>query len=173
MSQPIRHIAEEKPTDTWHAQNQHTESPCWTPRETPHRSPYVGDVLPLDSSSTCVRSYHQCVPPDPDARPQWRRRCWISGRWLFECIQQYHLKSYDNFHTYSSENGAAVGNTPGRLTWWLTYVHIYMTTASIRLWAADEKRTKSVAWIKHAPFLKLHRIYLSSKFCSCAPEFYP
>lgn len=35
-------------------------------------------------------------------------RCWISGGWLVECIQQYHLKSYDNIHTYSSENGAAI-----------------------------------------------------------------
>ncbi|KAF0040217.1 hypothetical protein F2P81_008452 [Scophthalmus maximus] len=32
--------------------------------------------------------------------PQTRR--------LAGCVQQYHLKSYDTVHTYSSENGAAV-----------------------------------------------------------------
>lgn len=37
-------------------------------------------------------------------------RCSISGGRFIECIQQYHLKSYDTFHTYSSENGAAVRN---------------------------------------------------------------
>lgn len=36
-----------------------------------------------------------------------------AGGWLAECIQQYHLKSYDTFDTNSSENGAAICNRGG------------------------------------------------------------
>lgn len=45
---------------------------------------------------------------------------------LVECIQQYHLKSYDNFHTYSSENGAAICNKQRCLRLAVCHTHTHM-----------------------------------------------
>lgn len=62
------------------------------------------------------RTSHDWKRNRDELNPSWRlppqRR--TTGGWLAECVQQYHLKSYDNFHTDSSENGAAIRNKPRR-----------------------------------------------------------
>lgn len=64
--------------------------------------------------------------------PHSCRRWSSSDCWLSECVQQYHLKSYEDFHTNSSENGATICNKQLLSTCspykheWCQYAHIWV-----------------------------------------------